>query len=50
MIQIIFWNFLNITQAETDRIMMQAMKNSTRWALLKELDKSDEDIISSFKI
>ncbi|WP_166921330.1 penicillin-binding protein 1A [Flavobacterium poyangense] len=42
--------FLNITQAETDRIMMQAMKNSTRWALLKELDKSDEDIISSFKV
>lgn len=42
--------FLNITQAETDRIMMQAMKNSTRWALMKEMDKSDEDIIASFKV
>ncbi|WP_374174377.1 penicillin-binding protein 1A [Flavobacterium tructae] len=42
--------FLNITQAETDRIIMQAMKNSTRWALMKEMDKSDEDIIASFKV
>ncbi|KLT69411.1 MULTISPECIES: penicillin-binding protein 1A [Flavobacterium] len=42
--------FLNITQAETDRIMMQAMKNSTRWAIMKDLDKSEEDIISSFKV
>ncbi|MFW0736660.1 MULTISPECIES: penicillin-binding protein 1A [unclassified Flavobacterium] len=42
--------FVNITQAETDRIMMQAMKNSTRWALMKEMDKSDEDIIASFKV
>lgn len=42
--------FVNITQAETDRIMMQAMKNSTRWALMKEMDKSEEDIIASFKV
>ncbi|MCR4033097.1 MULTISPECIES: penicillin-binding protein 1A [Flavobacterium] len=42
--------FVNITQAETDRIMMQAMKNSVRWAQMKEADKSEEDIIASFKI
>jgi penicillin-binding protein 1A len=42
--------FVNITQVETDRIMMQAMKNSTRWAIMKEMDKSEDDIIASFKI
>ncbi|MCP2026294.1 penicillin-binding protein 1A [Flavobacterium sp. HSC-32F16] len=42
--------FLNITQAETDRIMMQAMKNSVRWAQMKDSDKSEDDIIASFKI
>lgn len=42
--------FVNITQAETDRIMMQAMKNSTRWAIMKDLDKSEDEIIASFKV
>ncbi|OXB08149.1 penicillin-binding protein [Flavobacterium plurextorum] len=42
--------FVNITQAETDRIMMQAMKNSVRWAQMKDMDKSEEDIIASFKV
>ncbi len=42
--------FVNITQAETDRIIMQAMKNSVRWAQMKEMDKSEEDIIASFKV
>jgi penicillin-binding protein 1A len=42
--------FVNITQVETDRIMMQAMKNSTRWAIMKDLDKSEDDIINSFKV
>ncbi|MBP4138933.1 penicillin-binding protein 1A [Flavobacterium geliluteum] len=42
--------FLNITKAETDRIMMQAMKNSSRWAMMKDLEKSEEDIIASFKV
>jgi penicillin-binding protein 1A len=32
--------FVNITKAETDRIIMQAMKNSTRWAIMKDMDKS----------
>ncbi|HEX8013912.1 MAG TPA: transglycosylase domain-containing protein [Flavobacterium sp.] len=42
--------FVNITKAETDRIMMQAMKNSVRWAQMKEMDKSEDDIIASFKV
>ena len=42
--------FVNITQAETDRIMMQAMKNSVRWGQMKEMDKSEDDIIASFKV
>src|SRR5690606_16140158 len=42
--------FVNITKAETDRIMMQAMKNSVRWAQMKEMDKSEEDIIASFSV
>ncbi|KRD62777.1 penicillin-binding protein [Flavobacterium sp. Root935] len=42
--------FVNITQAETDRIMMQAMKNSDRWAQMKDMDKSEDDIIASFKV
>ncbi|WP_264552961.1 penicillin-binding protein 1A [Flavobacterium sp. N2038] len=42
--------FVNITQAETDRIMMQAMKNSVRWAQMKDMDKSEDDIIASFKV
>ncbi|MEZ0129426.1 penicillin-binding protein 1A [Flavobacterium sp. LBUM151] len=42
--------FVNITQAETEKLMMQAMKNSTRWAIMKDLDKSEDDIIASFKV
>jgi penicillin-binding protein 1A len=42
--------FVNITKEETDRIMMQAMKNSTRWAIMKDMDKSEDDIIASFKV
>jgi len=42
--------FVNITQAETERIMMQAMKNSDRWAQMKDMDKSEDDIIASFKV
>jgi penicillin-binding protein 1A len=42
--------FVNITKAETDRIIMQAMKNSTRWQIMKDMDKSEDDIIASFKV
>jgi penicillin-binding protein 1A len=42
--------FLKITDAETNRIMNQAMKNSERWRVLKELGKSDDEIKASFKV
>ncbi len=40
--------FINITEAETQRILKQAMKSSTRWAILKDQDKSDDEIIKTF--
>lgn len=40
--------FVNISKAETDRIMKQAMKSSYRWTVLEEQDKSEEEIIASF--
>ena len=40
--------FVNISQAETDRIMKQAMKASYRWTVMSEMDKSEEEIIASF--
>lgn len=40
--------FVNISQKETDRIMMQAMKASNRWFVMKSDDKSDDEIIKSF--
>ena len=42
--------FINITEAETDKIFKQAMKNSERWRILKADDKTDEEIIASFKV
>ena len=42
--------FVNISTVETDRILNQAMKSSNRWAILKAQDKSDEEIIQSFKV
>lgn len=40
--------FVNISEAETKRILMQAMKSSYRWTVLAEQDKSDDEIIASF--
>ncbi|TRX23657.1 penicillin-binding protein [Flavobacterium franklandianum] len=40
--------FVNISKAETDRILKQAMKASYRWTVMTELDKSEEEIIASF--
>lgn len=40
--------FVNISNVETQRILNQAMKLSDRWAVLKEQDKSDEEIIKSY--
>jgi penicillin-binding protein 1A len=42
--------FVNITDAETKTIIDKAMKNSERWRVLKDLDKSDEEIIASFNV
>ncbi len=42
--------FLSITEAETKKIFDKAMKNSERWRILKDLDKSDEEIIASFNV
>ena len=38
--------FINITDAETNRIMTNAMKNSERWRVMKDLDKTEEEIIA----
>ncbi|WP_413999804.1 penicillin-binding protein 1A [Flavobacterium sp. W1B] len=40
--------FVNISQAETQRILKQAMKSSNRWSIMKSMDKSDDEIIESF--
>ncbi len=40
--------FVNISDLETQKIIMQAMKSSERWRVLKEQDKSDDEIIKSF--
>ncbi|KOS06920.1 penicillin-binding protein [Flavobacterium akiainvivens] len=42
--------FVNISQAETDRILERAMKNSERWRIMKNDDKSEEQIKASFKV
>jgi len=42
--------FLNITPEETNRIMDKAMKSSERWRIMKENDKSEEEIIASFGV
>ena len=40
--------FVNISSVETQRILNQAMKSSNRWAVMKAIDKSEEEIIKSF--
>ncbi len=42
--------FLSISEAETKKIFDKAIKNSERWRILKDQDRSDEDIIASFKV
>lgn len=42
--------FLSISTTETNRIMMAAMKASERWRVMKDQDKSDEEIIKSFGV
>ena len=40
--------FVNISAAETKRILGTAMKSSERWKIMKNLDKTEEEIIASF--
>jgi penicillin-binding protein 1A len=42
--------FVNISDVETQKILNQAMKSSERWRVLKEQDKSDDEIIQSFSV
>ena len=42
--------FLKITPEETRRIMNKAMKSSERWRIMKENEKSEEEIIASFGV
>jgi len=42
--------FLNISEIETKRIFDKAMKSSERWRVMKENDKSDEEITASFQV
>jgi len=42
--------FLSITPEETKKIFDKAMRNSERWRVLKDLDKSEDEIIASFKV
>ncbi len=42
--------FLSITPEETKKIFDKAMRNSERWRILKDMDKSEEEIIASFKV
>ncbi|MEZ4853169.1 penicillin-binding protein 1A [Flavobacterium sp.] len=40
--------FVNITDAETERIMNRAMRDSERWYVMKEDGKSEKEILASF--
>ncbi len=42
--------FVRISKEETEKIMMQARKNSERWRVMEAQDKSDDDILKSFDI
>lgn len=42
--------FVNISDAETKKLMMKAMKNSSRWKLMEAQDKSEDEIIKSFGV
>lgn len=42
--------FVDLTDEQTERILMQAMKNSERWRLMKEQGKSESEIKKSFEI
>ena len=41
--------FVNISEAETQKIMDRAMRNSERWRMMDEKGIDEDDIIASFK-
>ncbi|ALM49164.1 penicillin-binding protein [Flavobacterium psychrophilum] len=42
--------FINISKAETDKIIERAMKNSERWRIMSDQGKDEDDIKASFKV
>ena len=42
--------FLRLNEAETQKIMMRAMKNSSRWKEMEAQGKSEDEIIKSFDV
>ena len=42
--------FIKLSDAETQKLMMQAMKTSDRWKQMAAQDKSESDIIKSFGV
>ncbi|PZR23216.1 MAG: penicillin-binding protein [Flavobacterium psychrophilum] len=42
--------FVNISKAETDKILDRAMRNSERWRIMTDEGKDEDDIIASFKV
>ncbi|QYJ69115.1 penicillin-binding protein 1A [Flavobacterium litorale] len=42
--------FVNISKQETERILDRAMKNSDRWRIMKNLGKSEDEIVKSFDV
>ncbi|HRN99260.1 MAG TPA: transglycosylase domain-containing protein, partial [Flavobacterium sp.] len=42
--------FVNISKAETDKLMDRAMRNSDRWRMMTNEGKSEEEIIKSFDV
>jgi penicillin-binding protein 1A len=42
--------FVRLNDAETEKIMMRAMKNSDRWKQMEAQEKSEDEIIKSFDV
>lgn len=42
--------FVNLSDAETQRIIERAMKQSERWRVMKEAGKTDDEITKSFSV
>jgi penicillin-binding protein 1A len=42
--------FVRLTDDETKRIMLKAMKNSERWRIMEGQEKSEDEIIKSFDV